>query len=289
MCELPAPAYSDRVDAIPFNYASPQAPLLVAEARIGPRHDRAAVVVDTGASPPFAVFLSTAMAQRLSLAQSADITPTESSAIGPRRQSYRTARLDGFRLGPVRLRGVDVAVMPMLDELGHNLGRPVDAIVGYHFLKDRRIAIDYAARRIDLAAPAPDARRAIGFVLGAGKPLVLVQATINGSGPFILEIDTGATGTSLSPAAAAKARLATLGQGVMTGAGGQVSVNITAASVSFGGIDRDLGHVAVSGAIAALGEAAGTPIDGILGTDFFQGTVLTIDYPARRLWLKARR
>lgn len=277
------------MDDIPFRYASPQAPLIVAEARVGAERTRAAVVVDTGASPPFDVFLSDELAARLRLAQSAEIVPAESSAIGPRRQSYRTARLEGFSLGPVRLGAVDVAVMPMIDDLGRQLGQRVDAIIGYQFLKGRRIAIDYAARRIDLTAPAPAAGQAVEFTLGSRRPLILVPVTIDGTGPYLMEIDTGATGSSLSPQAAARARLAILGQGRMTGAGGQVNVGLTAATVRFGGVERALGRVAVSDAIAAVGAAAGTPIDGILGTDFFQGTRLTIDYPARRLWLEARR
>lgn len=277
------------MDSIPFAYASAEAPLIVAEGRMGSTGTRVSVIVDTGASPPFAVFVSAEVAARLALAQSASITPSESTAIGPKPQSYRTAKLTRFELGPVALGPVDIAVLPMIDAMSAHVGRRIDAIIGYEFLKQRTVSIDYRAQRIDLAARHGDARRAIDFVLGSGKPLILVPVRINGSGPFVMEVDTGATGSTLSPAAAASAGVDTHGQGRMTGAGGQIDVGVAAATVGFGGIERALDRVAVSDSVTAIGTAAGTRIDGILGTDFFRDTVLTIDYPGRRLWLDAAR
>ncbi len=277
------------MDAIPFDYASPQASLIVVEGRIGDPLAKAAVVVDTGGAAPFDLIVSQALAQRLGLSLSDEITPPSTTAVGPNKQAYRTGRLARFSLGPVSLAPVDVAVTPMVDQMAAQVGRRIDAVVGPYFLRTRVVSIDYAGRRLDLAAPAGPEAEAMTFTLGRLKPLVLVRAMVNGAGPFTLEIDTGATGTSLSPGAAARAGVATQGQGALGGAGGSVSVEVGAAEVALGSTHRALPRVAITGAIDAIGAAVGTPIDGILGTDFFQGTRLTIDYPGQRLWLVPSR
>ena len=277
------------MDAIPFDYASPQAPLIVVAGRIGDPLGKAAVVIDTGGAAPFDVIVSQALAQRLGLALSDEVTPPSTTAVGPNKQAYRTGRLARFSLGPVSLAPVDVAVTPMVDQMGAQVGRRIDAVVGQYFLRTRVVSIDYAARRLDLAASAGPEAEAMTFTLGRLKPLVLARALVNGAGPFTLEIDTGATGTSLSPGAAARAGVATQGQGALGGAGGSVSVGVGAAEVALGSTHRALPRVAITDAIDAISAAVGTPIDGILGTDFFQGTRLTIDYPGQRLWLVPSR
>jgi predicted aspartyl protease len=270
---------------IPFDYASQRAPLIVVQARIGEGLEKANVVVDTGAAPPFAVFVSDAVAKRLALMRSKEITPTETISVGPQRQSYSTATLPRFELGPVVLGPTEIAITSMIDQVSTGVGRRVDAIIGYHFLRDRTFSIDYDGRCIDLAArPGPEAD-AIDFVLAAKKPIVLVKATVNGAGPFTMEIDTGATGTVLSPSAAVRAQVTAQGQGVQGGAGGSVQVGVSSAVFAFGGVSRTLERVAISEAMTTISAGAGTPIDGILATDFFQGKRLTVDYSSRRLWL----
>lgn len=277
------------MDAIPFEYASPQAPLIVLEARIGDRRDKAVVVLDTGGLAPFDVILGQAVAQRMGLSLGEEVTPPATTAVGAGKQTYRVGKLTRFTLGPVSLTSIDVAVTPMVDQMGRQVGRRVDAIVGQHFLRARTVSIDYAARRLDLDAKAGAQGAAIAFTEGRLKPLMLVRATINGQGPFTLEIGTGATGTTLSPETAAQAGVASRGQGALGGAGGSVSVGLGEATVAFGPVTRALPRVAISGAMDGISAAAGARIDGILGTDFFAGTRLTIDYPGKRLWLVADR
>jgi hypothetical protein len=276
------------MDAIPFEYASPQAPLIVLEARIGDGRDKAAVVLDTGGAAPFDVILGQAVAQRLGLSLGDEVTPPDTTAVGSRKQTYRVGKLTRFTLGPVALASIDVAVTPMVDQMGPQVGRRVDAIVGRHFLRTRTVSIDYVARRLDLDAKAGAEDAAIAFTEGRLKPLTLVRAMVNGQGPFTLEIDTGATGTTLSAEAAARAGVASRGEGALGGAGGSVSVGLGEATVTFGPVTRALPRVAISSAMDGISAATGTRIDGILGTDFFAGTRLTIDYPGKRLWLSSR-
>lgn len=280
-------ASADDNDAVAFDYASPNAPLIIVEARIGKARHKATVVVDTGGTAPFDVFLSQAAAKRQKLTLSDSVLPPETTAVGPRPQSFRTGTLDSFVLGPVVIGPTSVAIVPMIDDMRAVAGRPVDAIVGQKFLSRQVFSIDYAARKLDLTAtPGPDAA-AIGFSMAAKKPLILVEVMLNGTGPFKLQIDTGATASTLSPKAAERAGVAVQGHGVQTGAGGAVQVGVGQVRAAFGGIERPLERIAISEAMTGISAAAGTPIDGILGLDFFKGSRLTIDYPNQRLWLAA--
>lgn len=279
------PAADAAADPIPFRFSA-TAPVLLAEGRIETK--RVTVVVDTGATAPFPLFLSADLAARLKLRPSAEIFPFDSTAIGPERQSYRIARLSHFELGSARLDDIDVAVAPLVDRLGQALRRRVDVIVGQDFLDGRIVAIDYRRRWLDLDASSPDAQ-AIPFRFAPARKLLLVEARVNGAGPFTFEIDTGSSGTLLSPHAAAAAQVVRRGEGVQHGAGGSVRVGIGSADVSFGGVTRSLHGIAISDTIEGVSAAAGSRIDGIIGSDFLAGTRLTIDYPGKRLWLAEPR
>jgi predicted aspartyl protease len=278
---------AERMDALPFDYALPQVPLIVTEGRIGERDERVAVVVDTGASAPFALFIGEAVAKRLKLKLSAPVTPPSSTAVGPQQQTYRTGTVARFSLGPVQLAPVDVAVVPMIDGMQKQVGRRIDAIVGHRFFEGRTVSIDYARQKLDLAATAGAADAAVPFRYASAKPLMLVPVTVNGTGPYVFEIDTGATASSLSPAVARLAAVDIQAQGSMGGAGGAIAVQVGSATLAFAGISRPLNPIAVSDAVKTIGAAAGADIDGILGTDFFRGTTLTIDFPQQNLWLDA--
>ncbi|WP_158266465.1 aspartyl protease family protein [Allosphingosinicella deserti] len=284
---LAGAAPASPAEPIRFRFA-PNAPVLLAEGRIGAERRRVSVVIDTGATAHFPLFLSADLAARLKLRPSSEVFPFDSTAIGPERQSYRTARLDRFELGAVRLDDVDVAIAPLVDRLGQALRRRVDVIVGQQFLEGRTVSIDYRARRLDLDA-VPPAEPAIPFRFAPAKKLMLVEARVNGAGPFVFEIDTGSSGTVLSPRAAEQARVVRRGEGLQHGAGGTIKVGIGSGEVAFAGARRTLPGIAISDALTAISTASGTRIDGILGTDFFAGTRLTIAYPDSRLWLSEQR
>ncbi len=272
------------LDAIPFEYVSPQAPLIAVEGRLGPKDKRSRIVVDTGATAPFAVFLSPEKARALGLSLSEEITPGATTAIGGGPQTYRTGTLPSVAIGPVRLAQTPVAVVPMIDEMSRQAGQPIGGIIGYQFLRNQRVSIDYGKRRIDLAAPTIGAG-GTPFALAARKPIILVETMVNGTGPFVFEIDTGATITSLSPETAQKAHVAATGEGTLGGAGGSVAVKRGDAQIKVGDIAFDLRNVTVTDSLAGISQAAGSPVDGILGLDYFYRTKLTIDYPASTVWI----
>lgn len=101
-----------------------------------------------------------------------------------------------------------------------------------------------------------------------------------------MEIETGATTTTPSPAAARRAGVvARPSAATISGASGAVPASIGAGRVAFGGLERDMSQLVVMAAMETIAAAAGTPVDGIIGTDFLYGSRLTVDYPRRRLWL----
>ncbi|MDV6330967.1 pepsin/retropepsin-like aspartic protease family protein [Asticcacaulis sp. 201] len=273
------------LDTLPFEYASAKAPLLVVKGQLGESRAPVSVVLDTGAGAPFSLFLSTKVAKSLSLALSDEIVPETSTAVGSKRQGYRTADLPFFSLGPVKLVHTPVAVLPMIDDMAGQIGRPVDAIIGYQFLRDRRFSINYPMRKIDLSASAPSEGEAIAFTLAAKKPIILVQAKVNGEGPFTFEIDTGATVTSLSPETAARAHITPTGEGVLGGAGGAVTVKRADANLAVGTVKFDLKNVTITDSLTGISTAAGSQIDGIVGLDYFYRTTLIIDYPNAKVWI----
>lgn len=284
--DAPANAPVAAPPIVPFEYASAQAPLIVVEGRLGEAAKKARIVLDTGATAPYAAFLSVSRAQALKLPLSDEKTPKGSTAIGDAAQTYREAELSDITIGPIKRKAARVAVMPMIDAMTQQVGKPVDAIIGYEFLRTYRFSIDYPARRIDFSAPAGPDAQALSFHLALKKPLVLVLAMVNGRGPFAFEIDTGATVTSLSPDVAERAGIVANGAGMLSGAGGTVAIRQGYARVSLGPVSYDLSHISISDHLSRISSAAGSQVDGIVGLDFLYRTRLTIDYPASKVWIE---
>ena len=108
--------------------------------------------------------------------------------------------------------------------------------------------------------------------------VVMVEATINGHGPFLLIVDSGATETVLTPAVARQAGLRTWSATPDQRKGMARDIAVGSASV------RDL-PVFVFDPIQALPLRLDKGIDygGMLGYTFLAAFTTTIDYPAHRL------
>lgn len=266
---------------IPFEIPPGQPPLVIVQAEAGDGKPLA-MLFDTGAASPFDILLTPEALARLkgeAPPASAPVTPGVALAIRPE-------RVERFRLGPVKIRNATAGISPAFGTVAKMLGRRVDGIVGYKFLKGRTISIDYRSRRLDL-----DARRPRGtpipFTVGATHPLTMVQVMINGTGPYAFALDTGATASLVSTATA---RAAGLGEGEKVkvgGVGGAGSARLVRTTLALGGVSRANRNVAITDAAAAIGAAAGMRIDGLLGADFFAGTRVTFDYAANRMWIDA--
>jgi hypothetical protein len=110
----------------------------------------------------------------------------------------------------------------------------------------------------------------------------LLRAEINGKGPFLLMVDTGAAGTLLTPAAAAQLEDAiqpTIFP--MVGATGKwvtAKRSVRIDSLKAGGLELR-GFDAVVVELTGFAHAMGGTLDGIIGYPAFRDVVLTFDYP----------
>ncbi|CAN7420289.1 aspartyl protease family protein [Phenylobacterium sp. LjRoot219] len=261
----------------------PQFPFVVMEGRLagGPPVN---VLLDSGAVTPFKLMVAPRAAAAAGIQ-----APTEADASGQgvsgAKSGVTTAELKSFSLGPVVMKDVKVGIFPALEQISAKVGTRVDVLVGAEFLKGRLVEIDYGRKRVNFAAAEPIGK-AMPATLAANRPLMLVKVQVNGQGPFIMGLDTGASHTLLSTAAAERLKLKSDEAGLAGGAGGDLAVTTSRGAVTFGPHRRDV-TLLVSSAVDKIGQAAGSPLDGILGADVFGSGKLTLDYEAARVWTEA--
>jgi len=258
----------------------PNFPFVVMEGRLseGPPVN---VLLDSGAVTPFKVLIAPKAAAAAGV-QSAGMAQAAGQGVSGAKNALTSAQLKSFSLGPVVIRDVEVGVMPALEQISAKVGTRVDVLVGAEFLKGRFVEIDYGKERVNFSAAEP-ASAALPATLAANRPLMLVKVKVNGRGPFTMGLDTGASHTLLSSAAADQLELKAEGSGMAGGAGGDLAVTTSRATVSFGPHSRDV-TLLVSSAVEKISQAAGSPVDGILGADVFGSGKLTLDYTAGRVW-----
>jgi anaerobic selenocysteine-containing dehydrogenase len=273
------------LDAIPFEMPN-AIPFVVMEARAGGVPAR--VLLDTGNAAPYAMIVSPALAARAGTVAGDTPQGESRAALGDSPVRFQGARLASFTLGAISMNDLPVAVSPAVDAVGRQLGSPLDAILGHNFVAGRRISIDYGRRLVDFTAEAGPASLAISFTLAPDRPVTLVHATINGRGPYLMVLDSGASTTLIAPEIAAEAGVET-GQTVrIGGAGGTVAggARIGRARIALGRLTRDGQQVAVADLIGPIRAAVGAPIAGVLGADLFGAGRITLDYGTNRLWIE---
>lgn len=114
----------------------------------------------------------------------------------------------------------------------------------------------------------------------------LVQITIDGKGPFNFVLDTGATHTAISQRLARElAKDVTPVEGTVRGVDGAADQNLglvtldRVAAGEFAALDLDVLVLD----LRSLSATFGVRLDGILGYSFFDGVLLTVDYPRRQV------
>lgn len=270
------------LDAIPFEFLAPDAPLVLVTGRV--EGDRSiTIVVDTGATPPYALFISDALAQELSLPRNTSAKLKESGAFGPDAIELQRVQIASFSLGPISLADPPVAAGKFIDKLSASIGRRIDGIVGYEFLRTHRFSIDYGARLIDFDAEAGAEPDAVTFTVEPKKPMIRVRAKVNGYGPVEMELDTAATASFVSPSLAESAGIAIFADANAVGAGGEGSVRTGHADIELGGQTASSQLVAISEQVSGRSADA---VDGLIGAPFFLGRKVTISYPEGKLWVE---
>jgi clan AA aspartic protease (TIGR02281 family) len=129
------------------------------------------------------------------------------------------------------------------------------------------------------------------FTIGPEKPLIIVETTVNGKGPFNFVVDTGASHTVITNQTAQKLGIALQQAGCCgptpgrsaQGAGGPVAARTTTLeSIRVGDVevkDIEAAIVDLTNVSAALGQA----LDGIIGKSFMKDFKVIIDYPKQEI------
>ncbi|WP_031501017.1 aspartyl protease family protein [Bryobacter aggregatus] len=265
----------------PFRFASPEIPLVLIE--VGVNEGRPMIaVLDTGqgVSP---LLLSDVQAKQLGIAYREEDRVANTFGIGPNSgpRIYK-ARIQSMRLGGQTLPAMDIGVTDALRPIAEAIEQPLSANLGYLFLKDYTLVLNYRSKVVLLSSNA--LTKGTSFTLGSRKPLAIIEGRINGQGPYRFAVDTGASNSVLSQ---------TLAQRLMLPHG--IPVPVMGASGSSAGYMTKVQNFDIAGRrfadftfatgdfFDAMSAAAGATVDGVLGANAFQDAVLTIDYPNRRL------
>jgi predicted aspartyl protease len=111
------------------------------------------------------------------------------------------------------------------------------------------------------------------------KPLILLEAMVNGQGPFRFVLDTGAGLTILSPDLAARLKVVKGETKEGLGAGGGVEVHFgSVQSLALSEVRLQDLQVGIMN-LSAISQACGIDLDGIIGYNFLKEFRVLIDYP----------
>ncbi len=270
-------------DAVSFEFVRDGIMLPVIEGRIGEDDRPVRIVVDSGGGGPVGIYIAEALGEvrGVSLGASEDM-PTP---FGGRPVRLRSGSVSRVTIGGVTLTDAPIAQSDLVDRLAGQVGAPVDAIIGHNFLAGRVVQFDFPARQIDLAAePGQDSDATPTRQTPQGHHL-LVDACVNGRGPYVFLVDTGSMRTHVSPAVADQVAMPTGGESIVRGAGGETRSPTGPATVRVGGREVPLAPVIISAELDRLSARHSTRIDGILGLDWMMRSRMTIDYPGQRMWV----
>jgi predicted aspartyl protease len=181
-------------------------------------HNQIVVAANIGGKGPFNLLIDTdtdpsaidsATAKQLGL----DIGSRGSTAVGggTEKNLIYPTRLPSVELGPVTARDVVAATID-LSKLADRIGRPIHGVLGYSFLKDRIVQIDYAHSKLRFLAESPYPRinlapntvNIIAFPMRREDGDVLIDSVFVNGEKMIATLDTGSSGTfALTPEATA--------------------------------------------------------------------------------------
>jgi hypothetical protein len=177
-------------------------------------------------------------------------------------------------------------------------GFEFDGVIGYHFINQFVLEIDYQQKVMNLYSPRTYRYSGNGeivplsFAGGRKTPLVLAKIIVEGRGPVeaSVELDTGSDGTLLinSPAVKKHNLLAAMPEAVQSqarGAGGQQQRVVgPIKAIQLGSFIFDKPPVALS--LDTRGAGALEQNDGALGGELLRRFKLIIDYSRQRMILE---
>lgn len=240
-------------------------------------------ILDTGAGTSL---LSTNLARSLGV----EGTRTKEGQTAGGKVTVRLGDVGSLAIGAAKVENVEVGIVDLSD-LGKAVGAKIDGDIGYNYLKNFRVTIDYRNSTLRLAqgryeSVGQAASQEVGFRLAnPAKPLVLIQAVVNGSDSYEFALDTGSSTTMIAPEFAKSLKI----EGapippISTGGGHQISALVgSLASLAVGKAQIQNLPVVIADSFGMLNQATGVNINGIIGYNFLKEFALTIDYPSEKI------
>lgn len=147
------------------------------------------------------------------------------------------------------------------------------------------VALLLPARIFSVASAGPVQARPIVVPFELANRHIIVKATINGSKPLPLVLDTGADQMLLTMDRAKQLGLALRGSVRVGGAGpgSQQGALVSNATWSLVGVESLKQPVTMALPLTQLADALGVDADGIIGGEFIREFVLEVDYQAKTL------
>ena len=275
---MTAATLSPRSAKVKFRLTGGAQPLILLQVQVngsGPFE----FILDTGAGTSL---LSSDLAKQLEM----KIVGSKKGQSAGGKVAVSLAKTDSLAVGEAELHDVDVGIVD-LAHIGKTIGAKIDGDLGYNFLKQFRLTIDYCNCEVRLDDPkrvenfGRSAKTEVPMRLASpAKPLILVDVRANGRGPFQFAIDTGTSTTAITPELAKQLGIKSSPVGPATTGGAHVDV-IAGKLRSFQIGDAKIDHMAVVVAdfFAMLSSAIGAKLDGIVGYNFLRNYKVVIDYP----------
>jgi predicted aspartyl protease len=243
-------------------------------------------VFDTGAGP---TLIAPALASRLKI-------PLGRSREGQgivHKATVSVAEVQSVAMGTRRSGPMSIVVSEDVGRIGTVIDEHLDGILGYSFLRNYDLLIDYGTRELRLFSPSVNVEMVGGVSIpfrlpSSSKPLLMVTATISDQGPIQFAIDTGASATAISGPIARRLQAETSDSSRVTGAGGTADISLSIIKrIDIGGVRVAALRAAVVPSLEQLSHVVGTEIDGILGYDFLRQFRVLIRFGAGLITLQS--
>ena len=202
-------------------------------------------------------------------------------------------KIDSLAVGTCQIDNLEIGISEELNQIAKVMGVKIDGNIGYDFLQNFRITIDYkqlklSLSKFELEAFGDEVFQEVNFkIANPEKPLILISALVNGKDNFQFALDTGASNCVISNQLAGIIGLQMSENISMMGAGGGVKASIgTLESLQIGKAELENVSVAIADFFESLSQYVGNQIDGIIGYNFLREFKVMIDYPKEILVLK---
>ncbi len=201
--------------------------------------------------------------------------------------------VNSFSIGQAKVNDLLVGVVDLTD-VCQAINAEVSGGIGYNYLQNFHIHLNYQKQVLRLTTPInshslSNSINQIKFRLAhPQRPLIVVPAMINDTGPYYFALDTGASGTVISVDIAQVLSLENKSmETVTTGGGYQLSMPITeVSSLTVGNAKVENLVVVVADFFGMLSKVAGIKLHGIIGFNYLKNFIIEVDYLGEMLGLQ---